>query len=154
TIAEMLGKAGVIFLHSCGRTTVTLIHRAVKHFETSLPFVQPQLEIGRLACIVRIDRAPLDVEDAIGRSARHGRINATGAVRVNRAAGVCVGAEVIPVWEDGVVVIQPRQANISRTGVCGRKLRISIGRYIHTVEALVIEREREWQWDVSYYIIP
>jgi hypothetical protein len=51
-------------------------------------------------------------------------------------------------------VIQPRQANVGPTAICGRKLRISVGRQIHTVEALVIKHEGEWQQDVSYYIIP
>ena len=41
----------------------------------------------------------------------------------------------------------PRQANVSKSGIRGRKLGIAIRRKVHRGEALVIQCVREWQRD-------
>ena len=45
-VAEVLGKGGVVLLHSrCGRC-VAISHRAIDHVKARLPLIQPQLEVG------------------------------------------------------------------------------------------------------------
>ena len=125
-------------MHSRGRASVALIHRAVNDIETILPFVQPQLEVGRLTGIAEIDGAPFDVEDAVRRSTGNRRVNATVAIRVSRAAAVCIRAQIIPVRVNAVVVVGPWQTNVGECRICRRELGISVGRDIHAVESLVV----------------
>ena len=80
-----------------------------------------------LAGVAEIYRAPLDVKDTIGRSARHRRIDAAGAAKESYATFLCIRALVLPVWQDGVVVVRPRQANVSRGVIRSRELGIAIG---------------------------
>jgi hypothetical protein len=75
-----------------------------------------------------VNGAPLDVEDTIRRSAGHRGEDTAGAARVSRAACVCVGAQIIPIREDGVVVRAPRQTHVGKGRVRGRELRITVRR--------------------------
>jgi hypothetical protein len=111
----------------------------------SLPLVQPQLVVGTLASVVVIGGAPFDVQDSIRRNAGNRGVDATGATGVSRAARVCICALVVPVREDGEVVAEPRQANVSPGVIRCRKLRIAVGRQIDRVELLVVQGAREWQ---------
>ena len=64
------------------------------------------------------------------RNAGNRGVDATGATRVSRAARVCICALVVPVREDGEVVAEPRQANVSPGVIRCRELRIAVGRQI------------------------
>ena len=78
--------------------------------KVSLPLIQPQFVIGRHGDIGKVNRAPFDIEDPVGCSARHRGENTAGSTRESRAAAVCIGALVIPVREDGVVVARATAA--------------------------------------------
>ena len=71
-----------------------------------------------------------------------------------RAASVCIGALVVPIREDGVVVSRPRQTHVCERRVSSRKLGIAIRRHCDAVEGLVVDRVGEWQWDRGCHIIP
>lgn len=131
-----------------------MLHRAVHHIEAGLPLIQPYLEIGMLVGTVEIDGTPFDVEDTIGRSTGYRCIDAACSARKGRAAGLCISAQIVPIGEDGVIVAEPREANIRKGRVRGRELRIAIRRQIDAVEALVIERETKGEREHGYLIIP
>ena len=102
-----------------------------------------------------VDSAPFDVEDPVGRSAGYRGENAAGSTRESRAPGVCIGALVIPVREDGVVVGGPRQrTDIGEGRIGSRKLRITVGRHCDAVEGLVVQRVGERQRDGGRLIVP
>jgi hypothetical protein len=143
-VAEVLSKERIVSLHSgCGRC-VGVSHRAVDHIKAWLSLVQPQLEAGTAASR-EVLRSPLDVEDAVGSSATY---------RSEYAKPTVHQIQVVPVWEDGVVVGGPRQAQVAKGGICSRKLRITVGRQIDRGEALVVQRVWEWQRDRGHRIIP
>ena len=106
-----------------------------------------------LASVVVIDGAPFDVQDSIRRNAGNRGVDATGATGVSRATRVCICALVVPVREDGEVVAEPRQANVSPGVIRRRKLRIAVGRQIDVRERLVVQRIREGQRDGGYRVI-
>ena len=91
-----------------------------------------------LASVVVIDGAPFDVQDSIRRNAGNRGVDATGATGVSRAARFarCAGR---PVREDGEVVAEPRQANVSPGVIRCRELRIAVGRQIDGVERVVVQ---------------
>jgi hypothetical protein len=101
--------------------------------------------VGMLASVVVIDGAPFDVQDSMRRNAGNRGVDATGATGVSRATRVCICALVVPVREDGEVVAEPRQANVSPGVIRCRKLRIAVGRQIDRVERVVVQSVREWQ---------
>ena len=141
-------------LHSRRRTGVAKTHRAVDHIEACLPLVQPQLVVGRLVGVGEIDGSPLDVEDSIRRTAGHRCENTADSARETRAAGLCICALVVPVWEDGVVVGEPRRrARINPEAICGREVGIPVGRHIDASEGLVVQGVREGQRNGGYLII-
>ena len=110
-------EACIISLHSgCGRC-VAVTYCAVDHVEACLPFVQPQLEV-RAPTAREILRAPLDVEDAIGRRAAYRREDAKSAINQ---------IQVIPVWEYCVVMGGPRQADVGKGGIRSHELGIAVG---------------------------
>ena len=118
TVAEVLDESAVVSLHPrCGRC-VTIANRAVDHVEATLPLVQPQLEI-RAAAAREVLRAPLNVEDAVRSRATYRREYAEPAIDQ---------IEVVPVWEDGVVMGSPRQALVGEGGIRGYELGITVGR--------------------------
>jgi hypothetical protein len=144
TVAEVLGKVGVVLLHSRCGAGVAISHCAVNYVETTLPLVQPQLEVGA-AAPRKILCPPLNVEDAVGRCATYrGEYAKPGVDQV----------QVVPVREDGVVVAGPRQASVSEGCIGGRELGITVGRQINAREGLVVQRVREWKRDCGYLIIP
>ena len=128
-VAEVLGKGSVVFLHSRCGAAVAKGHCSINHIKAALPLIQPQLMVGLLRRVGEIDRAPLDVEYPIGRSARYRGINTARATRVSRAANPpqIIRALVLPVWEYTVVVGEPRQADVGKVCSRGRKLGIAIG---------------------------
>ena len=145
----------VVSLHTgCGRC-VAVSHCAVDHIKAwLLPLIQPYLVVSGRGRSSEVNSAPFNIEDPVGRSARHRGENAAVATGESRAPGVCIGALVVPVREDGVVVSGPRQANISKGGVRGRKLRIAVGRHVDAGKGLVVQGVRERQRDVGYLIVP
>ena len=142
TALELLAKTIVISLRACGCAEVAIKHLAIDHIETSLSFIQSQLEIGApcLADRVPVHCAPFDVEDSIGRTAAYRSVNATGSARETGTARLRIGAQVAPVWEDYSVMAAPRQAHID-SGRRGRgKLRIAVGRQVNARESRAIQR--------------
>jgi hypothetical protein len=127
-VAEVLSKECVVSLHSGRGRCVTIAHYAVDHVEAELPFVQPHFVVGLLGGVGEIHRAPFDVEDTIGRSARYRGVDAAGATRVRRAANPAqiISALVIPIRHDRVVVAEPRQADVGKVGTHGRELGIAV----------------------------
>src|SRR5438477_506347 len=83
---------------------VAVGHCAVDHVKATLPLVQPQLEIGTAAAR-EVLRPPLDVKDAVGRTATYRGEYAKPAINQ---------IQVVPIWEDGVVVGSPRQASVRK----------------------------------------
>ena len=106
--------------------------------------------VGQLGVVAEIDSTPLDVEDTIGRNAGYRGVNAAGGTGVSRAAGHCIGAQVVPVWEDAVVVREPWQANVGKGGIRGRELGIAVGRDIDARVGLIVEAVTEWQSNGSH----
>jgi len=121
SVAEVLSKAGVISLHSgCGRR-VAASHRAVDHVEaTTLPLIQSELEVGT-AAPGEILCPPLNVEDTVGSSTTY---------RCEDAESTINQIQVVPVREDRVVVVDPRQALVGKACIGCRKLGIAIGRQV------------------------
>jgi hypothetical protein len=58
-------------LHSRCCAGVAVANCAVDYIKGYLPFIQPHLKVCLQSSISEIDSAPLDVENAIGRAARH-----------------------------------------------------------------------------------
>jgi hypothetical protein len=120
----------------------------------SLPLIQPQLVVSHHGDIGKVDRAPFDIEDPVGRCARYRREDAASSTRESRAPGLRIGALVIPIREDRLIVTGPRQrTDIGKGRVRGRKLRIAVGRHFDAVKGLVVQGVRERQRDVSYLIV-
>ena len=141
-VTEVLSKERVVSLHSgCGRCVATS-HRAPHHIKATLPaLIQPQLVVSRRRRISEVNSSPFDIEDPVGRSARYGREDTAVATRESRAPAVCIGALVIPVGEDGVVVTGPRQrTDVGKGRIGSRKLRIAVGRHVDAVKGLVVAR--------------
>jgi hypothetical protein len=144
TVAEVLSKERVVSLHSgCGRC-VAISHCAVDHVKACLPLVQPQFDAG-IAAPREVLCPPLDVEDAVGRSATY---------RCEYAKPAVDQIQVVPVRVDGVVVGGPWQALVSKGRIGGCELGIAIGRQIDRGEGLVVQRVREGQRDGGHRIIP
>jgi hypothetical protein len=69
-VAEVLRKGRIVLLHSRRGTGVTISHCAVDHVKACLPLIQSQLKVG-IAAPREILRPPLNVEDAVGRTATY-----------------------------------------------------------------------------------
>ena len=144
-VAEILSKDGVVLLHSRCGAGVALLHRTVDHIEAALPFVQPQLKVGRLGAVAQICCAPFNVEDTIWRTARYRGEDTAGTTRETRAASLRIGLQVVPIGHDGIIVRNPRKTKISPGCIGGRELRVAVGRQINAGKALVVQGEGEWQ---------
>ena len=144
TVAEVLVKGSVVFLYSGGGRCIAAAHCAVDHVKACLSLVQPQLEAGT-AAPREVLRPPLDVEDAVGSSATY---------RCEYAEPAIDQIKVVPIWVDGEVVGEPRQALVGEGRIRRRKLGIAVGRQIDRGEALVVQGVREWQGNGGNRIIP
>ena len=112
-------KAGVISLHSRSSGGVAVGHCAVDHVKACLSLIQLQLELGTAAPRDGgVLRAPLNVENAVGRSATYGCEYAKPGVGQK---------QIVPVREDRVVVAGPRQADVREGGVRSRELGVAVG---------------------------
>jgi len=66
-----------------------------------------------------------------------------------------IGALVIPIGENRVIVTGPRQrTDIGKGRVGSRKLRIAVGRHVDAVKGVIVQGVREWQRNVGYLIVP
>jgi hypothetical protein len=138
-VAEVLSKKRVISLHSTCGAGVAKSDRAPDHIKAILPLIQPQLVIGPHGDIGEVNRAPFDIEDPVGRSARHRGEDAAGATRESRAPALRIRALVVPVREDRVVVTDPRQrTDIGKGRIGSRKLRIAVGRHVDAVKGVIV----------------
>jgi hypothetical protein len=154
-VAEVLSKKRVISLHSTCGAGVAESDRAIDHIKPALPLIQPQFVVGPHGDIGKVDRAPFDIEDPVGRSARNRGENAAGSTRKSRAPGLRIGALVVPVGEDGEVVGGPWQrTDIGESRVGSHELGIAVGRHIDAVKGLVVQGVRERQRNVCYLIVP
>jgi hypothetical protein len=113
-----LSKNAVVSLHSRCGTGVAISDCAIDHIEAFLPLIQSQLEVGT-AAPWEVLRAPLDVEDAVRRSA---------AGRSEDSKPTVYQVQVVPIRVDRVIVANPRQALVGEGRVGGRKLGVTVGR--------------------------
>ena len=117
TVAEVLNESAIVSLNpGCGRC-VAVGQRAVDNIEPALSLVQPQLKVSG-ATPREVLCPPLYVEDAVGSSATY---------RCEYARWAIDQIEVVPVWEDGVVVGSPRQASVTESRISGHELGITVG---------------------------
>ena len=143
-VAEVLNKERVVSLHACCGRCVAITHCAVDHVKAYLSLVQPQLEVGA-ATSGEVLRTPFNVEDAVGSSATYrGKYPKPAVDQI----------EVVPIRVDRVVVGEPRQTLVGKGRIGGRELSVAIGRQIDRGEALVVQREWEWQGHGGNCIIP
>jgi len=105
-------------LHSCCGTGVAISDCAIDHIEAFLPLIQSQLDVGT-ATPWEVLRAPLDVEDAVRRSATS---------RSEDSKPTVYQVQVVPIRVDRVIVANPRQATVSKGGVRVGELGIAVGR--------------------------
>ena len=143
-VTEILNKECVVSLHSGCRRCVAVTHRAVDHVKACLPLIQPQLEVGTTTPR-EVLRAPLNVEDAVGRSATDRGEDAEPAIDQ---------IQVVPIRVDRVVVSEPRQALVGEVRISSCELRVAVGRQIDAGKALVVQSVREWQSHRGHRIIP
>jgi hypothetical protein len=143
-VAKVLSNERVVSLHPCCGRCIAVSHCAINHVKAWLPLVQPQLETGT-ATPREVLRPPLDVEDAVGSSATY---------RSEYAEPAIDQIKVVPIWVDGEVVGEPRQALVGEGRIRRRELGIAVGRQIDRGEALVVQRIREWQRHGGYCIVP
>ena len=106
--------------------------------------MQPQLEVGT-ACPREVLRPPLDVENPVGSSATY---------RCEYAKPTIDQIQVVPVWQDGVVVVGPRQARVGKGRIGRRELGIAVGGQIDARVSHATEVVREGQRDSRHRIIP
>ena len=117
-VAEVLNESGVVSLYPRSSRCVAVVHSTVDHVEATLPLIQSQLKVGTAAAR-EVLRPPLDVKDAVGSGATY---------RGEDAKSTIDQIQIVPVWEDGVVVGSPRQALVGEGGVRSQELGITVGR--------------------------
>jgi len=117
-VTEVLNESGVVSLYPRSSRCVAVVHSTVDHVEATLPLIQSQLKVGTAAAR-EVLRPPLNVKDAVGSSATY---------RCEYAKPAVDQIEVVPVWEDRVVVGSPRQALVGEGGIRGYELGITVGR--------------------------
>ena len=105
--------------------------------------MQPQLEVST-ARPRKVLRPPLDVEDAIGSSATY---------RCEYAKPTIDQIQVVPIRQDGVVVVRPRQARVGKGRIGCRELGIAVGGQIDACVSDATEVVREGQRDSRHRII-
>lgn len=111
--------------------------------------VQAHLEIHCVAVNGKADGVPLDVKDAVGRSARDRGENAAPVCPGGAAAQACDGHQVMPQGEDGEVIRAPIDWGGQTAGdvtvrlVHAHKVQSPIGISVHAGENLTIQLKRE-----------
>jgi hypothetical protein len=82
------------------------LHRPEDHIEPLvwIILIQARLKIRRHSGIGEIHCAPFNVEDAIGRTARHRRKDTATAGEVRTTIADYIGAHIRPKRENGVVI--------------------------------------------------
>src|SRR5206468_9688624 len=81
-------------------------------------------------------------------------VGRTATYRCEYAKPAVHQIQVVPVWEDRVVVRGPWQALVGEGRIGGCELRIAVGRQIDRAEGLIVQRVREGQRDGDHLIIP
>ena len=117
-VAEVLNESGVVSLHPRSSRCITVTHCAIDHIEATQSLVQSQLEVGTAAAR-EVLRPPFDVENAVGSRVTY---------RGEDAKSTINQIQIVPVWQDGVVVGSPRQALVGEGGVRSQELGITVGR--------------------------
>ncbi len=105
--------------------------------------MQPEFEVGT-AGPREVLRPPFDVEDPVGSSATY---------RCEYAKPTIDQIQVVPVWQDGVVVVGPRQARVGKGRIGCRELGIAVGGQIDACVSDATEVVRERQRDSRHRII-
>ena len=121
-----MDKITVAFLHSSCLPQIAVEHGGVDDVEALLVLVQSQLEVGPEGHWV-VQSAPLDVEDAIGSSARHRGVNPAGASRITRTVGQLLRGQIFPVRHNSIVVGRPRQTEVSKGDIYSGELGVAVG---------------------------
>ena len=143
-VTEVLNESGVVSLYPRSSRCVAVVHSTVDHVEATLPLIQSQLKVGTAAAR-EVLRPPLNVKDAVGSSATY---------RCEYAKPAVDQIQIVPVWEDRVVVGGPRQASISKRRIGSHELGVAVGRQIDRSECLVVQRVREGQRNGGHRVIP
>ena len=134
-VAEILGKDGVVLLHSSCGAGVAVSHRAVDDVEATLPLVQPHFKIGA-AAPWEVLAAVLDVKDAVGSSTANGGKYPKATVYV---------VQIVPVRQDEVGLAGVGQACVSKRTQRVHELLSTIGVHTHCGKRLIVQRIRERQ---------
>ena len=112
-----------------------LVVVAVDRLQDLVVLVVGELEVGRSAG-PEVLGAPLDVEDPVRGRARDGREDALARA---------VGAQVVPVREEGAAVAWARQADVRELAAAGRELqrpvRVDVHRRVR--DSVDVDRERQ-----------
>ncbi len=117
---------------------------AIDDFETLTRIVlaNAQLEIAPRGVVTKEHRAPFDVEDPVGRSARYRCVNAAGPARIGRAtAQARVSAQILEQCMNSEVMPRPRNAYSHKRAIASHKLGIPVRGNIHAAIAVPIQLE-------------
>ena len=152
-VTEVLREGDVVPLHTAGRRCVTVGQGTIDHVKACLPLIQPQFEIGRLRIVEEVHSVPFDVKDTVWRSARDRHEDATPVCPGRAAAQTYVGAQIIPIREDGVAVACARQASVGEDRGIATELQCTVGVHIRSRVGLIVERIRERQRDGGHAVV-
>ena len=117
---------------------------AIDDFETLTRIVlaKAQLEIAPRGVVTKEHRAPFDVEDPVGRSARYRCVNAAGPTRIGRAtAQARVSAQILEQCMNSEVMPRPRNTHSDKRAIVSHKLGIPVRGNIHAAIAVPIQLE-------------
>jgi hypothetical protein len=107
---------------------------------TGVVLANAQLEVAPRGVVTKEHRAPFDVEDPVGRSARYRCENAAGPTRIARAtAQARVSAQILEQRMNGKVMRSPRNAHSDKRAIAGHKLGIPVRGNIHAAIAVPIQ---------------
>lgn len=124
------------------------------HIETQVRIgilIEARFKIRRRRGIGKIHSAPFDIEDPVRRTACDRREDTAGSAGETSAARLCIGLQVLPHREDGII-IRPDVGRRGQTGcdvaarfVNRHEVEAPIGADIYAVKGLIVQLEREWQ---------
>jgi len=104
--------------------------------------MQADLEIRPRGVVTKEHRAPFDVEDPVGRSARYRSVNTAVPARISRAtAQARVGAQILKQQMNGEVMRSPRNAHSHKRAIAGLKLSSAVGGQIYADIGVAIQLE-------------